>query len=125
MAGESGQRHSAYHKRIILVSSVFGILGAAIGIIASIALAVDAKSGKDIKGVLLTPFMFGAGGLLFGVAVACLFAPRDFLTGPLGKKWMKLIGTKSVLVARIVCLIFGLVILAPFVGIGLLLAIAK
>jgi hypothetical protein len=51
--------------------------------------------------------------------MACLFAPREFLTGPVGQKWMKLIGTKSVLVARIVCLIFGLIVAAPFVAIGM------
>ena len=124
-AGESGRRHSGYHKRIVLVSCIFGVLGAVPGIIFLVVAAGVAKAGNDLIGLLFAPFMFGAAGLLFGVAVACLFAPRDFLTGPLGEKWMKLIGTKSVLVARIVCLIFGLIIMAPFVAVGLVVAFAK
>ena len=38
---------------------------------------------------------------------------------------MEMIGTKNVVVARIVCLLFGLVVAAPVVGLGLLLLLAK
>lgn len=88
-------------------------------------MAGDASSGQDARGLLLAPFLFCAGGLLYGVAMACLFAPRDFLAGPLGEKWMKLIGTKSIFGARIVCLFLGLITMAPFVGIGLVMVFAK
>ena len=42
-------------------------------------------------------------GGLRGVSVCCAFAPRRFLEGPEGTKWMELIGTKNVLTARFVC----------------------
>ena len=65
--------------------------------------------------------MFGAVGLVFGVAVACLFAPSSFLTSSVGQKWMKLIGTKSVLAARIVCLILALLIAGVPTVLGLVI----
>ena len=55
-----------------------------------------------------TPLMFAVEGMVFGVSVACLFAPREFLTGPVGQKWMRLIGTESIVAARIVCLLITL-----------------
>jgi hypothetical protein len=59
------------------------------------------------------------------MALACLFAPHDFLTGPVGKRWMKLIGTKSVPVARLACGLFGLVVGAPLILSGLLSALGR
>ncbi len=120
-SGEFRETHASYHRRIVQVSCIFGVLGAMAGIALSISTALNEENAR---GVLLGPFLFGAAGLLFGVAVACLFAPRKFLTGPMGDKWMKLIGTKNVLAARIVCLIFGLIIVAPLVGFGLLFMFA-
>jgi hypothetical protein len=94
-------------------------------LITSVVVASDVKSGNDIRGIILAPIMYGAGGFFFGMAIMCLVAPRAFLTGPVGAPWMKLIGTKNVLVARIACLLFGLVVTLPLVGIGLLIAFAK
>ena len=119
------QRHMAYHKRIVWVGTCFAAVGAALGLLMSMAVAGDIQTGRDIKGILLAPFLFGVGGFVFGMALMCLFAPRSFLTGPTGAAWMKLIGTKSVVVARIVCLLFGLVITTPFAAFGLLIAFGK
>jgi hypothetical protein len=117
-AGEDQERHLNYHQRIVVIACLSGALGFAGGLAYSIAGAGNPQA----KGVLAAPFMLGAVGLLFGACVACLFAPRAFLTGPVGRKWMKLIGTESVAGARFVCALFALVIAAPVVGIGLLLA---
>jgi hypothetical protein len=124
-AGEARERHAAYHRRIVLVSGLFGALGVVFGLALSFVATGDTKSGKDVKQGLLAPFLFGAAGMLLGVAIACLFAPREFLAGPVGQKWMKLIGTKSIMLARIVCLLLGLVVMIPMVAIGLLIAFAK
>ena len=118
-------RHARYHRKIVFVGGCFAALGVVLGLLTSVVVASDAKSGKDIKGVILAPVMYGAGGFVFGMALMCLVAPRAFLTGPVGRPWMKLIGTKSVAVARIACLLFGLVVTAPLVGIGLLIALSK
>ncbi len=124
-AGETGQHHANYHKKIVLISCVCGAVGVLGGLALSYFTAADAQTGRDFRVVIMGPILFGAAGLLLGVALACLFAPREFLTGPLGQKWMTLIGTSNVFVARIVCLILGLMIVAPFVGVALLLAFGK
>ena len=124
-AGESADRHVSQHGRIASLGGLFGALGAVLGLIFAGMAPGDPASGKGTGEVLLAPLLFGAAGCLFGAAIGCLFAPRDFLAGPLGRKWMEMIGTKNVVVARMVCLLFGLVVAAPVVGLGLLLLFAK
>lgn len=105
------------------VGCAFAILGVLVGLFTSAVVASDVKSAKDVKGLLLVPVLYGAGGFVFGMALTCLMAPRSFLTGPVGRPWMKLIGTQNVAVARVVCLLFGLLVTAPVVGMGLLIAL--
>jgi hypothetical protein len=121
-AGDDAGRHIRYHRRIVLLSGVCGGVGAAAGVAFMIA---GGRPGDDTHGLYLAPLMFGAAGLLFGAAVACLVAPRAFLTGPVGRKWMALIGTTSVPVARAACLALGLIVTLPVVGLGLLIAFGK
>ena len=97
-------------------------LAGALGAAGGLAFAVAAGEGPN---GLMAPPLFGAAGLLVGSAAACLFAPRAFLTGPLGEKWMRLIGTRSVAVARGVCLALALAVTAPVVGLGALIAFGK
>jgi hypothetical protein len=123
-AGDAGLRHAAYHKRIVLMGGFFGLVGAALAVAISLLPSNDA-SGRGLKLAVMGPLMFGAAGILFGVAVTCLCAPQEFLTGPVGSKWLRLIGTKSVPVARFVCLLFGLAVVAPFVILGLMFALAR
>lgn len=118
-------RHSRYHRRIVSVGGCFAALGVVLGLFASVVGAGDVQSLKEVKGVILAPVMLGAGGFVFGMALMCLVAPRAFLTGPAGRPWMKMIGTESVAVARTACLLFGLAITAPFVGVGLVIALGK
>ena len=44
-----------------------------------------------------------------------------FYQSPVGRKWMKLIGTRSVMAARIVCLLLTLLVVALVTGVSLLL----
>jgi hypothetical protein len=124
-AEPEARRHANYHKQIVFVGGCFAALGVVVGLLTAAAAASDAKSGGDGRGIILAPVMFGAGGFVFGMAIMCLVAARAFLTGPVGAPWMKLIGTKDVLVARIACLLFGLVVTVPLAGIGLLIAFMK
>jgi hypothetical protein len=124
-ADVEAKRHAGYHKRIVFVGACFAGVGLVLGLITSVLMASAAKSGSEIKGILLTPVLYGAGGFVFGMAIMCLVAPRAFLTGPVGAPWMKLIGTRSVLAARITCLLFGLIVTLPLVAIGALLALSK
>lgn len=110
-AGSEAPRHASFHRRIVTVSVIFGLMGAALGVgMIFIAVGQDAALDDGAE-ILLAPLVFAAAGLVFGVSVACLFAPRSFLTGPVGQKWMKLIGTESTAVARVVCLLFTMLLL--------------
>ena len=109
-SGPDAPRQIAFHRRVVVVSVLFGLLGAACGVgMILLALAENEGDGGGAE-FLLAPLLFGAAGLLFGAAVACALAPRSFLTGPAGRKWMQLIGTQNVLVARIVCFLLALII---------------
>lgn len=115
--------HATYHRRIVGVGGCFAAVGAILGLVISIVMACEAKSGKDIKRVILMPVMMGLGGFMFGMAIMCLVAPRAFLTGPVGRPWMALIGTKSVTVARVACFLAGLFVTAVAVVFVILIAL--
>ena len=109
-AGDDGPRHSSFHRRIVALGALLGVIGAGLGV-AMIA-NIDRAPGRDRTRILLAPLVFAAMGTIFGAAVACLFAPRGFLAGPVGRKWMQLIGTESVAAARVVCFLFMLLFAA-------------
>ena len=113
--GETAPKHATYHKRIVVVSIIFGVVGVVAGICFLVSEWWSQHDGSK-GGLWLAPIMFGAAGVLFGAAFACLFAPKEFMVGPMGQKWMTLIGTKNILAARIVCLVVALVPVA-FAGV--------
>src|SRR5215471_3210705 len=106
-----GQEGTAarYHGRVVRVACACGVVFA---VAAPIGLLMESRGLRpgELTMVLTSPLMGGIGGLIFGVAAACLLAPHEFLTGPVGRKWMTLIGTKSVVVARLVCAIIVLMV---------------
>jgi uncharacterized membrane protein YedE/YeeE len=69
------------------------------------------------------PVLFTIGGILAGAALTLLFAPSDFLEGPVGRRWLKLVGTSNLLVARLICLLFAALLLG--IGAYLLIPILK
>src|SRR5260370_14925080 len=119
------QRHTKCRNWIVIVGICFAAVGLALGLLFALVIAGDLKSGRELRVMLVAPIACGVGGFMFGTSVMCLFAPRAFLTGPIGGPWMKLIGTRSVPVARIACGIFGVVVTGVLVGIGLLVATHK
>ena len=110
-AGAEAPRYVSFHRRIVAVSVLLGFIGAILGL-GMIVLAVgENEVHNNGAKIMLAPLVFAAAGLVFGVSVTCLFAPRSFLTGPVGQKWMQLIGTESTVVARVVCLLFTMLLL--------------
>jgi hypothetical protein len=109
-AGTEGAKHASFHRRIVAVAVLGGVVGAGLGT-AMLASGGGKAPERDGAMLILAPRLFAAIGLIFGVAVACLFAPRAFLAGPVGRRWMELIGTQSVFVARLVCAIFTLLMM--------------
>jgi hypothetical protein len=116
-AGDVAPRHETYHRRIVWVSGVTGVIVAVAG-----TAVVFMEAGDDREGAIayLAPLLFGAAGIILGAAAACLFAPREFLLGPIGRRWMAFIGAKSTASARFVCAVVALLL----AGIALFLALA-
>ena len=116
-ADEQGQHHARYHHRIVFAGSCFAALGVVTGLLSAVA-AVSGDKHARPGGLLIAPLMFGAGGFVFGMSMMCLVTPKPFLTDPVGRPWMRMIGTESPLVTRITCGLFGLIVTAPVVGIS-------
>jgi drug/metabolite transporter (DMT)-like permease len=120
-AGEGAQRHISIHRRILAVGVVSALIGVALGIGMIILDGTSTARTKDGANILLAPLMFSMMGGILGTSTAIAFVPSAFLRGPMGQKWMRLVGTGSVLVARAVCLIFfilslGIVALMAVIG---------
>jgi hypothetical protein len=124
LSDAEARRHARYHYRIVTAGCVCAALGAIFGIVAAVGVVADPKPSPT-RGVLLAPVMFGAGGFAFGMSLTCLFAPTAFLTGPVGRPWMNMIGTRSPTVARVACALFGLIVTAPLVALGALVALGR
>lgn len=100
------------------------IVGAVFGIGFLIMGWAHADTSKKLKVVILAPAILAGLGYCLGVCLTCVVAPADFLRGPQGRKWMKLIGTKSVALARVVCAVLGVILFAALAGVACLLYMA-
>src|SRR5438132_509879 len=103
------QRHAKYHNWIVIVGLIGGAVGLALGLIIALVIGSDMKTGRELRVMIVAPIALGVGGFMIGMSIMCLFAPRTFLTGPIGGPWMKLIGTSRVPMARLACGVFGVV----------------
>lgn len=117
LAEEENAGDASFHRFVVGFAGLFGLIGAGLGIASLVAFGGEAIEKEGVK-FLLAPLLFAAGGLLFGSAIALLFVPSSFLTGPAGEKWMKLVGTNSVIVVRFVCLILLVLFSAMIALIG-------
>jgi hypothetical protein len=111
-----------YHTRVVIAAAVCGVI---VSIAGTVGAVMEKGSKNDLKMLLLAPLIFGIAGILLGVAGTCLMAPNEFLTGPVGRKWMALIGTKSVLVARIACGILVVIVLGATIALAVKAALGK
>jgi hypothetical protein len=105
---EGTASHQSYHRRIVLVSVISGIV---VGVAGTTGVFSEKPDGeRDYHMLILSPFLFFMAGAFLGVGVSCLFAPRDFFLSPTGAKWMRLSGAKTVGSARFVFFALALVI---------------
>ncbi|MFL5341439.1 MAG: hypothetical protein ACJ8F7_14940, partial [Gemmataceae bacterium] len=77
-----------------------------------VQLVREARGRIPIGHMIHAPIILTFAGFCLGVAAACLFAPTDFLAGPVGRKWMEFSGTQGVYRARVVCFFVCLALLA-------------
>lgn len=124
-ATDDERRDAHYHRRIVVVAACFAAIGLLAGAALSVMTALTGPEDHTARQLILVPVIFGVVGFVFGTAVMCFFAPEEFLTGPAGAPWMRLIGTQSVTVARVACLLFGLVIAVPIISIAVFIAIVE
>jgi hypothetical protein len=109
-------------RRILFFAALFPVVG---GLIAPVVTAWIVCSWANIRDIIsivseLVWGLFGSLAMSFfylfaGVAFGCLLATDEFLTSPVGELWLKLIGTKNLTAARLVCLatvLAGIAILA-------------
>ena len=68
--------------------------------------------------------LFGPLYLFGGLSAGLLTVPTTFFASPVGEIWMKLIGTKNVITARIACLLLTIIAAAVMVAIAALLMFA-
>ncbi|MFO0916879.1 MAG: hypothetical protein U0872_01010 [Planctomycetaceae bacterium] len=102
---------AGFRRRIQRTCTVFGIIGFALGVLFLSLSAEQILKGEIRLRMLAAPLYLGAGGMVFGVPVSCLFLPTSYLSSPAGQEWLEVIGTKSILAVRIVCFIFTLILL--------------
>lgn len=100
-AGDSAARHRSYHWRVVCIAIATGIM---IGVSVTYKLLHEkSDDGLGKYHMYVAPFFFGAVGVVLGAALGCLIAPREFLVGPIGERWMSFIGVKRPVLARFVC----------------------
>jgi hypothetical protein len=113
-AGMDRDRYVRCHKRFIIISwacaVLVGIGALSLGLYGALTEGSKLK-GKDVYAIFLSPFLGVAVGCMLGATFACMIAPSDFLRGPLGRKWQDFIGTRNVLLSRIVCFIAFVILL--------------
>jgi hypothetical protein len=54
--------------------------------------------------------------IFFGASLGCLLAPGEFLKSPIGRKWLEVVGTHDLVVARVVSFLAVLSLGAFFAG---------
>lgn len=102
-----------YGRRIQRFCVVFSVPGVILGLCVSVFGLMnlsEIETAKGWLGVFIAPFTLGGAGATLGLCIACAIAPTEFLEGPAGAKWMSTIGTRNVTVARIACIVLGLLI---------------
>lgn len=103
-------RDARYHRRIVIVGTCFGAVSSALTTIVTVRFLIP--SLFTISGIFrLWAAILGSAiiGFTFGLAVMVLFAPTGFLSGKVGRRWLKLAGTDSPTTARTLCAVIILI----------------
>jgi len=102
------QSHLAWVWTIAWIAGVIGAIAGLCFSVVAFFTAEDLKS-REIRGIFFAPVFCGvvASGMVFGTAL--LFAPSRFFSCTEGLIYLDMIGTRSVIAARIVILVFLLI----------------
>jgi hypothetical protein len=112
--------HARMHRRILLFGLSLGGGGLAVGLLFLRSVIREDRPNTSWGAVIAIVAMVTFIGYFVGVALGCLFAPSDFYAGPVGQRWLRLVGTQSVTAARVVCLaLIALVIGLAVAGLAL------
>jgi LSD1 subclass zinc finger protein len=107
----------SYHRTVIAFAIVGGVFVAAVAVV--LFFRAVARERETLRLILLpAPVVGFVVGMIWGFAAACLLAPGSFYETPRGQAWLRRIGTRSSLVARLVCLVavgvIGVLLLVVF-----------
>lgn len=120
---DDDERDTWTAARIGRITTLGTGVGAALGIGLAIVLAYLGKPedlSKNLRPLIMAPFTMGGAGYFLSLALACFLVPDSFLTGPFGQRYLALIGTRNVTVARVACLLVALVIGGPLLSLTIL-----
>jgi hypothetical protein len=129
-AGEDAPVHAAFHRTIVICGIIGAIVGLILGLIGAVAMYKHPSHPGPVRTddfymIILSPFLMIAGGILGGACWACTFAPTAFLEGPIGSRWMKLIGTTSPTIGRCVSVMVALIVTGWFIFEPICIALGK
>jgi hypothetical protein len=96
--------HARINRRILILGFVVGSAGLALGLLFLRSTDRPDNPNTDWGAALKTIALLTFASYFVGISVGCLTAPAAFFDGPVGQRWLKLIGTRSVAAARLVCL---------------------
>jgi len=102
---------------MLIITWSCAIVGAIVG---PCVILLAAMQGERVQKstLIYSPFIFGGISYMVGVAGAFLFAPTKYLKSEAGQKWLKMVGTSSILAARIVCAVLASLALGLFIYIA-------
>ncbi|MEL7499657.1 MAG: hypothetical protein AAFN77_18785 [Planctomycetota bacterium] len=107
-----------YSKVMTIVTWVSAGVGAVLG--TGVILMAASQGERVTKNTLyFAPFIFGALSYMAGMAFSFLFAPTNYLESDSGQKWLKMVGTKTILSARIACGIMAALVVGLFAAIAI------
>ncbi|MBM3996400.1 MAG: hypothetical protein FJ303_19940 [Planctomycetes bacterium] len=111
-SGVDRDRYLWWHRHFVTMARIFGTLALVLALVwVVLALTLEPEGGRPpppgamIFALLLAPPLAFLLGSLYGAVLTILIAPSDFLLGPLGRKWMGLVGTSNIYLAKVVCFI--------------------
>jgi hypothetical protein len=122
-------RHIGFHRKLVRVGIAGGVLGGVMGVAGSVLFYMYPPGGKlsdrDTSGLIYAPIMLILAGFVGGACWAGVFAPRDFIIGPIGQRWMKALGVKNPSIARGVALFVALLVTGIFIALPVLFILGK
>lgn len=118
-------RDVRWHQHIVLLGKLFGAcFGLPLTVLAAGLYLVFLLTAASLVGAILGLVVVVGlypGFRLFGCGAGLLVAPGRFLRGPIGRRWLTIVGVSSPLAARLVCLL----LLGAFVAVLVSLARAR